>query len=150
MRYYIILLLLLIGRARVIVSLPNTVIVVVTVVLLLTLLRHTTWWAPSCSIADPVDHYNSARARTLRTLSATVIALGRRRHRHRLRDQVDQETRNAIILKKKIIIVIIILQQRFEYEKSTENNNCKEAFRENQNINIIRPNRRNVDEMSTK
>lgn len=74
-----IILLLLIERTSVIVSLPNTVIIVVMVVLLLTLLRHTTWLAPSCSIADPVDHYNSARARTRRPLSLTVIALGRPR-----------------------------------------------------------------------
>lgn len=69
------------------------------IMLLLTLLRHTTWWAPSCSIADPVDHYNSARARTLPPLSETVIAVGRCR-RHRLRNRPGNEKRCDIHKKK--------------------------------------------------
>jgi len=108
-----IILLLLIERTSVIVSLPNTVIIVVMVVLLLTLLRHTTWLAPSCSIADPVDHYNSARARTRRPLSVTVIALGRRR-RHRLQARVVGNKKRNNIEK---YIHIIIIRQGFEYEK---------------------------------
>jgi len=106
--------LLLIERASVIVSLPNTVFIVVTVVLLLTLLRHTTWWAPSCSIADPVDHYNSARARTRRPLSTTVIALGRRR-RHRLRDRADVNEKRSNI--KKILYEVHIIMVAFWIRK---------------------------------